>query len=409
MPFSTTVFLLAPRPGHRASQLGAERADCSYPSEIVQAYSSSRALANYCVQAALLALAFSAPILGIGGCIAVPVTYATPAADAEAKQFKCPEGMSRVYVFRDENFGYVYPLTLSIDEQRIGDFAAMTYGMFDVRPGSYEFTSTTPEATAQVLVDAKAGEINYLWLEMKMGWMYPRVLLHQVDEPRGQTGVRRSRLITFVKAGRADRGGQGTAWLVSPKHWVTNRHVVGDRKLVRLVGSDGTVVEARLLASDVANDLAVLVADAPPPGLTPIPLAASAPKVGERVVAIGFPLADLMGSKAKLTSGDVSSLSGIADDPRAFQFSAPIQPGNSGGPLLNSSGQAVGIVTAKLNWLSVAKASGAIPEGVAYAVKVAYLRPMLEGITLPAGAASNQMSPEEIFQMAGAAVFRVEP
>ena len=361
------------------------------------------------VPEALLTVALGAVILGLGGCISVPVTYATPEADAEAKQFKCPEGLSRIYVFRDENFGYLYPLTLSIDEERIGDFAAMTYGVFDVRPGSYEFTSVTPEATAQLLVVAEAGEINYLWLEMKMGWMYPRVLLHQVEELRGRAGVNRSKMITFVKAGRAERGGQGTAWLVSPQHWVTNRHVVGDRKLVKLVGSDGTVVETRLLASDVANDLAVLVADAPPPGLTPIPLAASAPKVGERVVAIGFPLADLMGSKAKLTSGDISSLSGIADDPRVFQFSAPVQPGNSGGPLLNSSGQAVGIVTRKLNWLPVAKSSGAIPEGVAYAVKVAYLRPLLEGITLPAGAVSAQMSPEQIFQMAGAAVFRVEP
>ena len=116
-----------------------------------------------------------------------------------------------------------------------------------------------------------------------------------------------------------------------------------------------------------------------------------------------------MGSKAKLTSGDISSLSGIADDPRVFQFSAPIQPGSSGGPLLNSSGQAVGIVTSKLDWLPVAKSSGAIPEGVAYAVNAAYLRPLLEGITLPAGSAPAQMSPEEIFQMAGAAVFRVEP
>ena len=356
-----------------------------------------------------LAVAFIALILSLGGCISVPVNYAAPEVDAEAKQFRCPEGLSRIYVFRDENFGYLYPLTLSIDEQRIGDFAAMTYGVFDVRPGSYEFTSITPEATAQLLVDAEAGEINYLWLEMKMGWMYPRVLLHQVEEPRGRAGVNRSKMITFVKAGRAERGGQGTAWLVSPQHWVTNRHVVGDRKLVKLVGSDGTVVETRVLASDVANDLAVLVADTPPPGLTPIPLAAGAPKVGERVVAIGFPLADLMGSKAKLTSGDISSLSGIADDPRVFQFSAPIQPGSSGGPLLNSSGQAVGIVTSKLNWLPVAKSSGAIPEGVAYAVKAAYLRPLLEGITLPAGSAPAQMSPEEIFRMAGAAVFRVEP
>lgn len=361
------------------------------------------------VPEALLTVALGAVLLGLGGCISVPVTYATPEADAEAKQFKCPEGLSRVYVFRDENFGYLYPLTLSIDEQRIGDFAAMTYGVFDVRPGSYEFTSITPEATTQLLVGAEAGEINYLWLEMKMGWMYPRVLLHQVDELRGQAGVKRSKMITFTKAGRTERGGQGTAWLVSPQHWVTNRHVVGDRKAVRLVGSDGMVVTARVLTADVANDLALLVADAPLSGFTPIPLAADAPKVGERVVAIGFPLAELMGSRSKLTSGDVSSLSGRADDPRVIQFSAPVQPGSSGGPLLNSSGQAVGIVTSKLDWLPVAKSSGAIPEGVAYAVKVAYLRPMLDGIDLTAIGEPKQMSPEEIYERAGSAVFRVEP
>ena len=361
------------------------------------------------VPEALLTVALGAVLLGLGGCISVPVTYATPEADAEAKQFKCPEGLSRVYVFRDENFGYLYPLTLSIDEQRIGDFAAMTYGVFDVRPGSYEFTSITPEATTQLLVGAEAGEINYLWLEMKMGWMYPRVLLHQVDEPRGQAGVKRSKMITFARSERAQRGGQGTAWLVSSQHWITNRHVVGDRKAVRLVGSDGTVVTARVLTADVANDLALLVADAPLSGFTPIPLAADAPKVGERVVAIGFPLAELMGSRSKLTSGDVSSLSGRADDPRVIQFSAPVQPGSSGGPLLNSSGQAVGIVTSKLDWLPVAKSSGAIPEGVAYAVKVAYLRPMLDGIDLPAIGEPKQMSPEEIYERAGSAVFRVEP
>ncbi len=357
---------------------------------------------------ALLTLAFCAVIVGIGGCNLVPVTYATPEADAEAKKFKCPEGMSRVYVFRDEYVQWALPITLSIDDQVVGSFAAWTYSVFDLTPGSHRLlTGTSGDSfTSELVVKARLGDVHYVWLEKGL---FGGAWAHQVDEPRGQTGVNRSKLITFVKAGRADRGGQGTAWLVSPKHWVTNRHVVGDRKLVRLVGSDGTVVETRLLASDVANDLAVLVADAPPPGLTPIPLAAGAPKVGERVVAIGFPLADLMGSRAKLTSGDISSLSGIADDPRVFQFSAPIQPGSSGGPLLNSSGQAIGIVTSKLNWLPVAKSSGAIPEGVAYAVKVAYLRPLLEGVTLPAGAVSAQMSPEEIFKMAGAAVFRVEP
>lgn len=372
------------------------------------AYSKWTWLANCWASIASWIPVFGAVTLCIGGCNLVPVTYAPPEADAEAKQFECPAGMGRVYVFRDEYVQWALPITLSIDDQVVGNFAVWTYSVFDLTPGPHRM-STGPSGdspTSELVVKARSGEICYVWLEKGL---FGGAWAHEVDESRGRAGVKRSKMITFAKAGRSERGGQGTAWLVAPQHWVTNRHVVGDRKLVKLVGSDGTVVETRVLASDVANDLAVLVADTPPPGLTPIPLAAGAPKVGERVVAIGFPLADLMGSKAKLTSGDISSLSGIADDPRVFQFSAPIQPGSSGGPLLNSSGQAVGIVTSKLDWLPVAKSSGAIPEGVAYAVKAAYLRPLLEGINLPAGSAPAQMSPEEIFQMAGAAVFRVEP
>jgi len=347
-------------------------------------------------------------LLGLGGCISVPVNYATPEADAEAKQFKCPEGLSRVYVFRDEYVQWALPITLSIDGQVVGNFAVWTYSVFNLRPGPHRLSTGSSDGSpvSELEVEARLGEVHYVWLEKGL---FGGAWAHQVEEPRGQAGVKRSKMITFTKAGRTERGGQGTAWLVSPQHWVTNRHVVGDRKLVKLVGSDGTVVMARVLTVDVANDLALLVSDAPLSGFTPIPLAADAPKVGERVVAIGFPLAEFMGSRAKLTSGDVSSLSGRADDPRVIQFSAPVQPGSSGGPLLNSAGQVVGVVTFKLDWLSVAQSAGAVPEGVAFAVKVAYLRPMLEGITLPAGAPSPQLSPEQIFQLSGASVFRVEP
>jgi S1-C subfamily serine protease len=345
---------------------------------------------------------------GLQGCLSVPVNYATPEADAEAKHFRCPEGMSRVYVFRDENFGSAYPLTLSVDERPIGDFAAMTYGVFDRQPGEFEFSSATPESASQVLVSAEAGTINYLWLEIKMGWMYPRVLLQKVDEQRGQQGVNRSRMITFARKERPQRGGQGTAWLVSPRHWVTNHHVVGDRTSVKLVTPEGTTVEARVLTSDPANDLAVLVSEVPYRGALPLRLASMPPKVGERVVAIGHPLASIMGSTAKLTTGDISALAGSSDDPRYYQFSAPIQPGNSGGPLLNSSGEVIGVVTSKLNWELTLKASGQIPEGVNYAVKVAYLRPMLEGISLEASIRVAPMSADEIFSSAGSSVFRVE-
>jgi S1-C subfamily serine protease len=343
------------------------------------------------------------------GCVSVPVTYAPPERDAAAKQFQCPEGLSRVYVFRDSNFGYLYPMTLAIDEKRIGDFAAMTFGVFDLPPGSYEFSSATPESTSSVLVDAATGSISYLCLEVKMGWMYPRVLLQSVDATRGEAGVNRSKMITFAQDERRQRGGAGTAWLVSPNHWVTNAHVVGDRKVVKLTRGADLVIEARVMTIDPVNDLAVLVSDVPCLTASPLPLATTTPKVGERVIALGYPLSHLLSSAPKLTTGDLSALAGLADDPRMYQFSAPVQPGNSGGPLLNSSGEVVGIVSSKLNWRDVAKSAGAIPEGVAYAVKVAYLRPMLDGVTLSAPGDGPPQSAEEVFSVAGPAVFWVQP
>ncbi len=348
-------------------------------------------------------------ILLMPGCLAVPVTLAPQHEDLEAKQFKCPEGLGRVYAFRDEQFGWIQPLPLSIEERKIGDFAAMTYSVFDLQPGSYEFSSTTPENTSQVIVDAEAGSIYYVWLEMKMGWMHPRVLLHNVDEQRGRKSVTSCKMITFARRNKPQRGGSGTAWLVTARHWVTNQHVVGDRTSVTLIGPNGSEVRTTVVTTDPANDIALLVADAPLPGARPIPIALQPAKVGERVTVIGFPLPDQMGAKAKLTTGDVSALSGTVDDPRFYQFSAPIQPGNSGGPLLNSSGEVIGIVTSKLDTLRFAERLGTVPEGVGYAVKIAYLRPMIEGLPVEDLRPVKPLTPDAVFSALGPSVFRVKP
>jgi S1-C subfamily serine protease len=344
-----------------------------------------------------------------GGCLTVPVTYAPTEADAEAKTFKAPTGAGRVYVFRDEHFGSMYPLRLTLDQQPVGDFAAMTYAVFDLLPGAYEFSSTTPEATSQVLVDADGGTIKYLWLEMKMGWMYPRVLLQEVDEKRGQQGVMRSKLIVFPRFARAQRGGQGTAWRIGDRHLVTNQHVVGTRTKVTVVSSRGVEYEMSVVAADPVNDLAVLMSDRPIEEGPPIPLAVEPAKVGERVISIGFPLAILMGNAPKLTTGDISAKSGVLDDPRLYQFSAPTQPGNSGGPLLNSAGQAVGVVSSKLSTELTVRVARTVPEGVGYAVKIAYLRPLLDGITLPPAPEAEAQSPDAIFEAYGNSVFQVKP
>ena len=96
-------------------------------------------------------------------------------------------------------------------------------------------------------------------------------------------------------------------------------------------------------------------------------------ELGETVIVLGFPLADLLADNMHMTSGDVSALSGIKNDQRYIQMSAPVQPGNSGGPMLDESGNLSGIVSSKLNAIAVANYTGALPENVNFAIKSKYL------------------------------------
>jgi hypothetical protein len=87
------------------------------------------------------------------------------------------------------------------------------------------------------------------------------------------------------------------------------------------------------------------------------------------VIALGFPLPGLLASDVNVSLGTVSALSGLANDSSKLQISAPIQPGNSGGPLLDHSGNVVGVVVSKLDALQVAKITGDIPQNINFAVK----------------------------------------
>src|SRR5712671_7682506 len=99
---------------------------------------------------------------------------------------------------------------------------------------------------------------------------------------------------------------------------------------------------------------------------------------GDSVVAIGYPFHGLLTSDFTVTTGIISSLSGVLNDTRFLQISAAVQPGNSGGPLLASSGEVVGVVAAKLNALKFVKATGNIPENINFAIKTGSLRDFLD-------------------------------
>jgi S1-C subfamily serine protease len=103
-------------------------------------------------------------------------------------------------------------------------------------------------------------------------------------------------------------------------------------------------------------------------------------KLGDTVFALGFPNVRLQGFEPKLTKGEINGLAGAQDDPRHFQISAAIQPGNSGGPLVNLSGNVVGIVTARLSDAAGLLTSGALPQNVNYALKSSYAQVFLESV-----------------------------
>ena len=134
----------------------------------------------------------------------------------------------------------------------------------------------------------------------------------------------------------------------------------------------------RVLATDPRRDLALLSVA---PGFgTPLTFREAPPvRRGESVVTYGFPLTGLATSGPTLTTGDLSALAGLRDNPTNFQITAPVNPGNSGGPLLDSQGNVIGVVVSKLNALRTAEMTGGdIPQNVNFAVKgseaLAFLR-----------------------------------
>lgn len=197
----------------------------------------------------------------------------------------------------------------------------------------------------------------------------------------------------------------GTGFFVTKDgHVLTNAHVVEACTKGVLVAAEGQQPTfARLIKADRTNDLALLKTAIPPARVATF---RTGVRLGEGIAVFGYPLAGVLSTSGNFTLGNITALSGLGDDSRHLQISAPVQGGNSGGPLLDENGNTVGIVVAKLNALKVMVATkGEIPQNVNFAIKASVAAAFLEsnGISPDLGYPTDKkMNPADIADQAKA-------
>jgi TPR repeat protein len=171
----------------------------------------------------------------------------------------------------------------------------------------------------------------------------------------------------------------GTGFFITKDGYlITNYHVVGKGAGFKVRVESGAELDAKVVKLDELNDLALLKVEG---NFKPLPLRpSSGVELGDSVFTIGFPNVTYQGFSPKLTQGAVNSLAGIRDDARYFQISTPVQPGNSGGALVDEHGNAIGVVSMRLNAKLMLEKGGFLPQNVNYAIKSSVTLKFLSGV-----------------------------
>ncbi|MBL8200347.1 MAG: trypsin-like peptidase domain-containing protein [Chromatiales bacterium] len=174
---------------------------------------------------------------------------------------------------------------------------------------------------------------------------------------------------------------QGTGFVISPNGYLlTCAHVLDSQKQATVI-IEGQRLYADVVAMESGRDLALLkLRDPLPQSATALSFRGEERgySMGEDVYTIGYPLSQILGNSARMSRGLLSSTTGLRDDPTQVQVSAEIQPGNSGGPLLDRDGQVIGVIQKTINpWRVAQQTGGALPQNVNFSMKNASIRTFL--------------------------------
>jgi len=169
----------------------------------------------------------------------------------------------------------------------------------------------------------------------------------------------------------------GTGFFVNKNGTIlTNYHVI-DRASKIEATYEGKSIPLSVKAVDQKKDLALLTSEAPHPHF--IKFREGNPvRTGDGIIAAGYPLPTLLTDELRITDGTISAMSGLNNDPGKLQITAPIQPGNSGGPLLDTSGNLVGVIASKISDQAVVSKAGVIPQNINFAINISEVKSFLD-------------------------------
>ena len=190
------------------------------------------------------------------------------------------------------------------------------------------------------------------------------------DESKFPTGTRLKDVSPELIVDREEPIATGTGFFINAAGQVmTAAHVLHDCVTME-VKRDDKIYHSRPVASSILLDLAVIDTGVPVTRFLPLRKDAEL-NLGEPVANVGFPLQSILAASPNLTRGNVSSRGALAGSVGQFQFSAPIQPGSSGGPVVSDGGELLGITVSTLNAAPLI-ASGALPQNVNFALDARY-------------------------------------
>ena len=168
-------------------------------------------------------------------------------------------------------------------------------------------------------------------------------------------------------------------------------------------------IDAEVAAVDVPNDIALLQMTRYEPAIAFFREGRGV-RVGDSIEVFGYPLQGMLSDQAKITTGIVNALAGLSNDSRFLQISAPVQSGNSGGPLLDRAGNVVGVVTSKLDAVKMMAYADEIPQNVNFALKASLVRDFLDAnaVSYETKRSTEKMEIPDIADKAGQFTFLVE-